>query len=355
MRRALRVVHAASVNAWWSAGLEAAHFEADFGELLGQVRRGRLSGPPARQLRGGADVNPPAAKRPRGHHDGARAEAALLEGFDAGHASVVEHEAGHGALDGRHVGVRLDQRTHRATVQTAIALRTRRPDGRSLAAIEHSKLDGCAIGSASHHPAERIDLAHHGALGDAADGGVARHLPDGLERARDQRHRAAEASGRHGRFRAGVTAADHDDVKRGFSAHAGHEMYGRPQWSGIVRATERIRFAASSRRTRACRSPSPTPSPTLFIRKRAFAQHALARADFDVPLHLTVDEFRVEGELVAIGPVYDAEALAAVIADLEGRGLVYFEDFFDLSGNWPEWLLLFAMAAREPFADSMAG
>ena len=100
--------------------------------------------------------------------------------------------------------------------------------------------------------------------------------------------------------------------------------------------------------------PIAHTSPTLFIRKRAFAQHALARADFDVILHLTVDEFRVEGELVAIGPVYDAEALAVVIADLERRGLVYFEDFFDLSGNWPEWLLLFAMAAREPFADSAA-
>ena len=74
--------------------------------------------------------------------------------------------------------------------------------------------------------------------------------------------------------------------------------------------------------------PIAHTSPTLFIRKRAFAQHALARADFDVILHLTVDEFRVEGELVAIGPVYDAEALAVVIADLERRGLVYFEGFF---------------------------
>jgi hypothetical protein len=95
----------------------------------------------------------------------------------------------------------------------------------------------------------------------------------------------------------------------------------------------------------------PHDAPTLLIRKRAFEQHALSRADFDVSLHLTADEFRVEGDLVVIGPVYDAEALAAVIADLEGRGLVYFDDYFDLSGNWPEWLLMFAMATREPFTD----
>ncbi len=93
-------------------------------------------------------------------------------------------------------------------------------------------------------------------------------------------------------------------------------------------------------------------APTLFIRRRAFEQHALSRADLDVALHLTADEFRVEGDLVAIGPVYDADALGAVIADLEGRGLVYFDDFFELSGNWPEWLLVFAMAERERFTDS---
>ena len=98
--------------------------------------------------------------------------------------------------------------------------------------------------------------------------------------------------------------------------------------------------------------PIAHTSPTLLIRKRAFERHALARADFDVALHLTADEFRVEGDLVAIGPVYDSEALATVIAELEGRGLVYFDDFFDLSGNWPDWLLVYAMAERAHFTNS---
>lgn len=92
-------------------------------------------------------------------------------------------------------------------------------------------------------------------------------------------------------------------------------------------------------------------SPTLLIRKRAFEQHALMRADFDVALHLTADEFLVEGDLVAIGPVYDADALTTVVADLEGRGLTYFDDFFELSGNWPEWLLVYAMAKKERFTE----
>ena len=44
--------------------------------------------------------------------------------------------------------------------------------------------------------------------------------------------------------------------------------------------------------------------------------------------------------------------LAMLIAAFEAAGLSYFEDFFDLSGNWPEWLNVFAMAERERFRDS---
>lgn len=96
-------------------------------------------------------------------------------------------------------------------------------------------------------------------------------------------------------------------------------------------------------------------APTLLIRKRAFEQYALARADFDTALHLTDEEFRVEGDLVAVGPVYDAAGLAEVIGALEARGLTYFDDFFDLSGNWPDWLLVYAMAERERFTDGATG
>jgi hypothetical protein len=29
---------------------------------------------------------------------------------------------------------------------------------------------------------------------------------------------------------------------------------------------------------------------------------------------------------------------------LEQKGIVYYDDAFELSGNWPEWLRLYAMA-----------
>ncbi len=82
--------------------------------------------------------------------------------------------------------------------------------------------------------------------------------------------------------------------------------------------------------------------PTLFIQRTAFERVGLVRQAIDERLNLTADEFRLEGELIAIGPVHDDDALGALLADLESLGLVYFDDFFELSGNWPDWLRLLA-------------
>ena len=87
----------------------------------------------------------------------------------------------------------------------------------------------------------------------------------------------------------------------------------------------------------------PDGASTLLIQRPAFERAGIARAEIDLLLELTDEEFRVEGDLVAIGPVFDAGALSELVADLETRGLVYFDDFFELSGNWPAWLSLFAM------------
>lgn len=81
--------------------------------------------------------------------------------------------------------------------------------------------------------------------------------------------------------------------------------------------------------------------PTLIIRREAYERANLVRASLDERLGLTPDEFRVEGDLVVIGPVLDAEELGILVNDLEGLGLVYFDDFFEMTGNWPGWLEVF--------------
>lgn len=85
-----------------------------------------------------------------------------------------------------------------------------------------------------------------------------------------------------------------------------------------------------------------TNNPSLIIRRSPFERAGITRSVIDERLGLTDQEFRVEGDLIVIGPILDDTALQGLIADLEGAGLQYFEDFFDLSGNWPEWLVLYA-------------
>ena len=94
-----------------------------------------------------------------------------------------------------------------------------------------------------------------------------------------------------------------------------------------------------------------TSAPTLLIRREAFEHAGLTREGIDRWLNLTPEEFRVEGGVVAIGPVYDEEGLQTLIGALEEKGLVYFDDVFEMSGNWPEWLELWALGTAAGNAE----
>src|SRR3954468_23573281 len=78
--------------------------------------------------------------------------------------------------------------------------------------------------------------------------------------------------------------------------------------------------------------------PTLFFRRSSYERAGLTRAALDARLGLTDAEFRVEGTLVAVGPIYDVDALGMLVDELEKIGLVYYDDYFELSGSWPDWL-----------------
>lgn len=91
----------------------------------------------------------------------------------------------------------------------------------------------------------------------------------------------------------------------------------------------------------------PHDRPIILIRREAFERTALTRADLDARYTLMPDEFRVEGALIAVGPLVGDDALIGLVEELEAAGLRHFEDFFDLSGTWPQWLRLFAMAGGD--------
>jgi hypothetical protein len=91
--------------------------------------------------------------------------------------------------------------------------------------------------------------------------------------------------------------------------------------------------------------PVHREAPTVLIRRAAWERSGLSRSEIDLNFNLTADEFRTEGTVVAIGPLFGDGHLEQLVAMLEGAGLVYYEEFFELSGNWPEWLSVFAQGA----------
>jgi hypothetical protein len=86
--------------------------------------------------------------------------------------------------------------------------------------------------------------------------------------------------------------------------------------------------------------------PTVLVRKSQFESRGLTRLELDTAFNLTDAEFNLEDDLIAIGPLPNDDVLPALISFLEEKGLVYYEDFFELSGNWPEWLSLYARARK---------
>jgi hypothetical protein len=87
--------------------------------------------------------------------------------------------------------------------------------------------------------------------------------------------------------------------------------------------------------------------PVVLIRQSAFERVGLVRSAIDVRYNLTDEEFRVSEGLVALGPLPSEDSLPQLIEDLEANGLIYFDDFFEMSGNWPAWLALYARGVRD--------
>jgi hypothetical protein len=84
----------------------------------------------------------------------------------------------------------------------------------------------------------------------------------------------------------------------------------------------------------------------VLIRQSSFEHNGLTRNAIDERYNLTDAEFRVEDGLIALGPLPSEDMLTELIEDLENSGLVLFDDFFELSGNWPDWLTLYARGAK---------
>jgi hypothetical protein len=190
--------------------LESRHGEANLFQLVGQVRRRRLARPSAGNPSLSPDVNAAAEKRPRRDHDALRRESPPFERFHSGHdvPAPGEHEPSDSRLNRLQPRVFLEQASHRAAVQPTVALGARSPHGRPFAPIQHSELERRQVRGTTHDSAKCVHFPDDCSLRDAADGRIARHLPDRFQGARDEADAGTGARGGNGRFRPGVPRSD---------------------------------------------------------------------------------------------------------------------------------------------------
>src|SRR5688500_2158549 len=119
------------------------------------MRRRCFPGPTASKAGLCPDVDTAAQKSTGSDDDRAARENPALQGNDSGDTAIVEEESGDRALDCLEALVLFHQRSNRPSVQSSVALGTRRPHCRALAAVEHPELKCGQIGCAAHDAAER--------------------------------------------------------------------------------------------------------------------------------------------------------------------------------------------------------
>jgi hypothetical protein len=148
--------------------------------------------------------------RRQNHGRGFQAESHL--GDHAGHAIAVQGQIVDRLLENRKAGLRFQVAPDRGLVQRAIRLAAGRAHCRTFRRVQRAPLDAGAIGCAGHDAAQRVDLLDQMAFADAADRRVATHLAERFDVVRQQQRARAEACGREGCFRAGVTATNDNDI-----------------------------------------------------------------------------------------------------------------------------------------------
>ena len=194
------------------AGLQPPQPEAESLQRRRQPIGGRVAYAPGRN-RLFAHMDKAAQEGPGRQHHARRGELLALGRDNAGDAAFVVQPK---VLDRRRADFQVlllrQHGLHRRTVQRAVGLGTRAPDGGPLAAVQDAELDSGPVDHPRHDAVQRIDLTHQMALAQAADGRIAGHLADRLEPVRCQQRTCADARGRGRRLAARMPATDDDDV-----------------------------------------------------------------------------------------------------------------------------------------------
>ena len=209
---ALAEVNRAAVNARRRAGLQAALGQLQFLETGAERHRRRVPCPASRVIVQ-AHVDLAIEERPGRQHHGARAEADAHLRHRAHHPVALHHQVIHGLLEQPQVGLVLQHAADGGFVEDAVGLRACGAHGRAFGAVEGAELDATLVRGQRHGTAQRVHLLDQMALANAANAGVAAHLPQGLDVVGEQQGFAAHAGSGQGGLGASMATADNDHIK----------------------------------------------------------------------------------------------------------------------------------------------
>ena len=136
----LRKIDAARVHARRRAGLEAAQGKAELPEGFRQRQRG-VHSVRAALAHTFADDRAPVQKCPRAENDGLDRVNAARFGHDGGDMPVLHAKIDDLRLTQQKIFLPLERVLHHALVAPPVGLRAQRPDGGTLAPVEHAVLN----------------------------------------------------------------------------------------------------------------------------------------------------------------------------------------------------------------------
>src|SRR5688572_13248202 len=158
-------------------------------------------------------MDEPGEERTGCQDDGAAAKNHAGLRRDANHAVAFEQHVVHLLLEEPKVGLVLESAPNGMAVEAPVSLRAGGANCRPFGAIQRAKLDSGLVRGDRHGTVEGVNFLGEMALTDTADRWVARHLPERFDAVSEEQGATTEARGGQCRFRAGMTAADHDDVE----------------------------------------------------------------------------------------------------------------------------------------------
>ena len=132
---------------------------------------------------------------------------------DAYHALALNEHVVYRLLEDHEVRLVFEPPPDRLAIEHPVGLRAGGAYGGTFGCIQRAKLDAGLIGSERHGATKRVDFLDEVPLADATDRGVTGHLPECLDTMSEEQRAASHARCSKRCLRAGVAAADHDDIE----------------------------------------------------------------------------------------------------------------------------------------------